>query len=163
MKDPVPTAGLPLAAVIALLIVGIFILDMFVPVGVLVPVLYTVPLLLTLLTPGRRYFLPVAVAATILTVVGLYVSEPGGGPYWMAVANRAMAVLAIGVAAVFSMLHERVRGRLLALESLLPLCSSCKKVRDDRGYWKQLELYLEEHSGTQFSRGLCPDCLSRPG
>ncbi len=44
------------------------------------------------------------------------------------------------------------------LSGLLPICSSCKKIRDDRGYWNNLEQYICEHSGAEFSHGLCPEC-----
>jgi len=45
-----------------------------------------------------------------------------------------------------------------ALRGLLPICSSCKKVRDDDGYWHQVEAYITKHSEAQFSHGICPDC-----
>ena len=45
------------------------------------------------------------------------------------------------------------------LSGLLPICSHCKKVRDDKGYWKQVEGYISEHSEAKFSHGICPDCL----
>lgn len=44
------------------------------------------------------------------------------------------------------------------LRGFLPICSKCKKIRDDEGLWKQLERYLESHTETLFSHGLCPDC-----
>ena len=44
------------------------------------------------------------------------------------------------------------------LKGLLPICSSCKKVRDDHGYWQQVEVYVMEHSQAAFSHGICPDC-----
>jgi PAS domain S-box-containing protein len=47
------------------------------------------------------------------------------------------------------------------LRGLLPICASCRKVRDDRGYWKNLEQYIAEHSEAEFSHGLCPECLRR--
>lgn len=47
------------------------------------------------------------------------------------------------------------------LKGLLPICSSCKKVRDDRGYWQQIEAYVSEHSGAEFSHGICPDCAQK--
>jgi PAS domain S-box-containing protein len=47
------------------------------------------------------------------------------------------------------------------LSGLLPICSSCKKIRDDKGYWNNLELYIETHSEAQFSHGLCPECLDK--
>ena len=45
-----------------------------------------------------------------------------------------------------------------ALSGLLPICASCKKIRDDNGYWNQIEQYITEHSEADFTHGLCPDC-----
>ncbi len=47
------------------------------------------------------------------------------------------------------------------LSGLLPICSSCKKIRDDKGYWNNLEQYICEHSGAEFSHGLCPECAQK--
>jgi hypothetical protein len=44
------------------------------------------------------------------------------------------------------------------LGGMLPICSSCKKIRDDKGYWSQIESYVSEHSGAEFSHGICPEC-----
>jgi AmiR/NasT family two-component response regulator len=48
--------------------------------------------------------------------------------------------------------------KVSTLRGLLPICSSCKKIRDDEGYWNQLEAYIQEHSEAVFSHGLCPEC-----
>ncbi|MDD2519426.1 MAG: hypothetical protein PHR34_00625 [Kiritimatiellae bacterium] len=48
-----------------------------------------------------------------------------------------------------------------ALRGLLPICAACRKIRDDDGYWDQLENYVLKHTDTEFSHGLCPDCLQR--
>jgi PAS domain S-box-containing protein len=45
-----------------------------------------------------------------------------------------------------------------SLSGLLPICSHCKKVRDDHGYWNQIEAYISEHSEATFTHGLCPQC-----
>lgn len=45
-----------------------------------------------------------------------------------------------------------------ALQQFLPICSYCKKVRDDQNYWSQIESYISKHTGTKFSHGICPDC-----
>lgn len=45
------------------------------------------------------------------------------------------------------------------LSGLIPICASCKKIRDDKGYWNQLELYIQQNSDAMFSHGLCPDCI----
>jgi len=47
------------------------------------------------------------------------------------------------------------------LSGLLPICSSCKKIRDDKGYWNQIETYISNHSEADFSHGLCPECLDK--
>lgn len=44
------------------------------------------------------------------------------------------------------------------LSGFLPICSSCKKIRDDKGYWRQIEAYIRDHSEAQFSHGICPEC-----
>ena len=50
-------------------------------------------------------------------------------------------------------------GRVRQLSGLLPICSCCKKIRDDRGYWNQLEQYFSEQSDVGFSHGICPECV----
>ncbi len=47
------------------------------------------------------------------------------------------------------------------LQGMLPICSSCKKIRDDQGYWQHVEVYVREHTGVVFSHGICPDCARR--
>ena len=47
------------------------------------------------------------------------------------------------------------------LSGLLPICASCKKIRDDNGYWQQVETYIQKHSNADFTHGICPECLQR--
>jgi len=47
------------------------------------------------------------------------------------------------------------------LSGLLPICASCKKIRDDKGYWNQIEGYIRDHSEAEFSHGICPDCARK--
>lgn len=47
------------------------------------------------------------------------------------------------------------------LRGLIPICASCKKIRNDGGFWQQLEDYLSEHSGVEFSHGLCQPCIKK--
>ena len=47
------------------------------------------------------------------------------------------------------------------LRGFLPICSHCKKIRDDKGYWNQIESYIQEHSETEFSHGICPECAKK--
>ena len=47
------------------------------------------------------------------------------------------------------------------LSGLLPICASCKKIRNDKGYWEQIEMYVRDHSDADFSHGICPDCAKK--
>lgn len=47
------------------------------------------------------------------------------------------------------------------LSGLLPICASCKKIRDDKGYWNQLEVYIRDHSEADFTHSICPECIKK--
>lgn len=47
------------------------------------------------------------------------------------------------------------------LQGILPICSYCKKIRDDKGYWNQLEIYIHDHSDAKFSHSICPECMKK--
>lgn len=53
---------------------------------------------------------------------------------------------------------EEALASVRVLRGLLPICSYCKKVRDDRNYWQQVETYVSDHTDARFSHGICPDC-----
>jgi hypothetical protein len=86
-----------------------------------------------------------------------------------------LALLAIWATTVLALQRRRVeerhekavRDREKALEELkilrgfLPICASCKKIRDDKGYWTQMEAYISDHSEAEFSHGICPECFKK--
>ena len=51
--------------------------------------------------------------------------------------------------------------KIKRLRGLLPICASCKKIRDDKGYWNELEAYILEHSEAEITHGICPDCMKK--
>jgi PAS domain S-box-containing protein len=51
--------------------------------------------------------------------------------------------------------------KIKTLSGMLPICASCKKIRDDKGYWNQIETYLRNHSKAEFSHGICPECAQK--
>jgi DNA-binding response OmpR family regulator len=68
--------------------------------------------------------------------------------------------------AVFMRLRvaERILGyttEIKMLKELIPICMYCKRVRDDSEYWQQVETYIHQQTGSQFSHGICPDCFQR--
>jgi len=75
----------------------------------------------------------------------------------LAVGKRIVS-LEVTLAARIGQLQEALTN-IRTLHGLLPICSHCKKIRDDGGYWRQIEAYIHNHSDAQFSHSLCPDCL----
>ena len=53
---------------------------------------------------------------------------------------------------------EEALAKVKTLSGMLPICASCKKIRDDKGYWNELESYISEHSEVLFSHAICPEC-----
>ncbi len=92
--------------------------------------------------------------------VGAYLTKPPDG----AALGRAVEIAVARHADLMELtrLNQKLNQALLdvrTLESLLPICMRCKKIRDDAGAWQTMETYIYEHTGTQFSHGLCPDCF----
>ncbi len=80
---------------------------------------------------------------------------------------RARVRVAARVLDLQASLAQRVRdleealAHVKQLRGLLPICAYCKKVRDDRDYWEQIETYVTRHSDAQFSHGICPECFAK--
>ena len=56
---------------------------------------------------------------------------------------------------------QMAMGEVKKLSGFLPICSSCKKIRDDEGYWNQIESYIRDHSEAEFSHSICPECVKK--
>ena len=56
---------------------------------------------------------------------------------------------------------QKAINEIKTLRGILPICTFCKKIRDDKGYWNQIEDYLNEHSDADLSHGICPDCAKK--
>jgi len=56
---------------------------------------------------------------------------------------------------------QKALSKVKQLSGLLPICASCKNIRDDKGYWKQMESYIRDHSEAEFSHGICPECMKK--
>jgi len=56
---------------------------------------------------------------------------------------------------------QKALAEIKTLKGFLPICSSCKKIRDDKGYWTQIEAYIRDHSEAEFTHGICPDCFKK--
>jgi GAF domain-containing protein len=75
-----------------------------------------------------------------------------------ALARQVMALLELRrVSARMAEVLDKIR----TLHGLLPICAWCKRIRNDRGYWQQVEAYVHEHTGADFTHGICPECMEK--
>lgn len=72
---------------------------------------------------------------------------------------ESIIIFSLGMAVIY--FTYQVFRKLRYLSGLLPICASCKKIRDDRGYWSQIELYIRNHSEVEFSHSICPECAKK--
>lgn len=56
---------------------------------------------------------------------------------------------------------QRALNEIKTLRGIVPICASCKKIRNDAGFWQQVDVYVRDHSEAEFSHGLCPECMKR--
>ena len=56
---------------------------------------------------------------------------------------------------------QKALSEVKTLKGIFPICASCKKIRDDKGYWRQIEVYIRDHSEAEFSHGICPECMKK--
>ncbi len=157
--------GIPLTLIVALL-------DYFTRNELQVSVLYLVPIALASwkLTRGEAVF--VASFSALIWFVAETAALHQTTTVWIPFLNMlALFGVFLTVALILSALREafaeqkrlireleEALGRVKTLTGLLPMCSWCKKVRDDHGYWQAVEAYIHEHSNVEVTHGICPEC-----
>jgi membrane protein implicated in regulation of membrane protease activity len=132
----------------------------------------------TIVTPAYSFEL-VGLLTSILLLAGIYLIRPMftaivRSEEELRAMNEKLAALAREQARDITrrIELEQERERLIAelqealsgirtLKGMLPICSSCKKIRDDKGYWNQIEAYVSEHTEAEFTHGICPECAKK--
>jgi GAF domain-containing protein len=56
---------------------------------------------------------------------------------------------------------QKALDEVKTLRGIIPICASCKQIRDDKGYWRQVERYISDHTDAEFSHGICPECMTK--
>jgi hypothetical protein len=98
---------------------------------------------------------PFVRAIAVSGIIGLIMVGVGAAVF-MIVTNPLIEGLARTVEALQGALDE-----VKTLGGLLPVCASCKKIRDDKGQWQQMEVYIRDRSEAEFSHGICPECVKK--
>jgi hypothetical protein len=137
-----------------------FAIDLAFPPGVAVCMVYIGCVLLTLWLPRHASTVTAAATGSVLTLIGAAVSPAGGIP-WMTVVNRALAIAILWITAALVLLHKKASEDITLLRRWLPVCASCKKIRDDQGFWQGLEEFVESQSDMLFTQSLCPACTKK--
>jgi hypothetical protein len=118
----------------------------------------------------------VLASIAIVVIIGALTCQPDIR-FTLAMAVLCPSIIAPTVIYYYSRLSEELDNSSQALEKLnrelqsaleeiqelsdlLPICAACKKIRDDKGYWNQIEHYIAEHAKVQFSHSICPDCAA---
>jgi len=91
--------------------------------------------------------------ATVVVILSRYSRKLRHGSELLESKNAELARLNVELS---ERLHE-----IRTLSGLLPICAWCKNIRDDKGYWQQLEGYIADRTAAQFSHGICPECASK--
>ena len=82
-------------------------------------------------------------------------------PFWNATARLVYFMSFTFLLAYSQEQLRQSKEEVKRLSGLLPICASCKKIRNDEGYWQEIESYLHRHSDTRFSHGICPECAKK--
>ena len=86
------------------------------------------------------------------------ITEIGNGNYDIEISDEGNDELT-NITKNINQMTQIIKQRINTLEEMIPICSSCKKVRDDKGYWNQVEKYIIDHMHTDVTHSLCPDCM----
>lgn len=136
-------------------------LDYVIGPNVEFPALFVLPVVYAAWYGGMRWAVPLCVMplAHVLTLMGWDVRS---GLYEAVIAGAVRVVMLIPIAWWISSVAEAQRSlskEVALLEGLLPICSYCKKIRDDEGEWQVLEKYIQERTTATFTHGVCQSCL----
>lgn len=85
--------------------------------------------------------------------------------YWLVImigsALAYFVILALEVIDTHRRELQQALEQVKVLKGMIPICAECKKIRDDKGYWQQVEIYVHEHTEAEFTHGVCPECVKK--
>ncbi len=157
-----------------ILLFSIFLFDLAIPAGIAVGVLYVTVILVSLWLPHRPATLVLAIISSILILTAL-LFKPPAEDIWKTAFNRGISLFTVWAIALLGLMRKRMeeqRNAMLLerekalqevkiLRGLLPICASCKRIKDETGAWIQIEGYIKKHTEAEFTHGICPECAER--
>lgn len=157
-------------AAFSLLIV--FCVDIMVPLGVAIGILYVPLLFLFTATSVRKYLLPLAIVISLLIVADIaFGTDAPVSPTWVYLTNRAISLGIVWIVALLlrrtfiqedlkneALRREAILNERRVLAGMLPICASCKRIRTESQAWESIEAYIQSNSEATFTHGICPTC-----
>jgi hypothetical protein len=158
-----------------LLVVSLGIIDYFTGIEFNFFAFYFIPVSLAAWYVGKKWAIATAVLSAITWTAADFLSEHVY-PHWSlylwngGIRFTSFIILGIGLSTIRKLLEvEKELSKNLRttldevkmLKGFLPICASCKNIRNDRGYWEKIELYIQNHSEAEFTHTLCPDCIKK--
>jgi len=95
----------------------------------------------------------------VIDIPGLFLGAEKTPVNWRESLFESVGILILGL--IIIRFTTNVINRMKYLEGMLPVCASCKKIRDENNNWHQIESYIRDRSDVEFSHGICPDCAER--
>ncbi len=94
--------------------------------------------------------------------------QPDAHHLWMRIPPAVLTIVLVFLTRYFVIKQNKIivkfnenLSEIKALSGLLPICAWCKKIRDDTGYWDEVEHYISKHSDAEFTHGMCAECLEK--
>lgn len=145
--------------------IAVLALDAVIPRGIATWLLQIAVVWSALAWATRRELMFVGLWCAACADAGYWLSLGSGGPRWFDFVNQLLCI-----AGIFMLVHIGLRERaaqaarraaeaeVRVLRGLLPICAQCKKIRNEKNEWEQLEGYIRRHSEAEFTHGLCGEC-----
>jgi len=168
------TSELKIISISLIILIGIGLLHTFAGIRVTMAPFYLIPIALMTLRSTRTAGLLTSIVCGVMWI-SMDVQSPGYLFLWLDAWNNLVRV---GVFVSSALLLARLKGDMLRemklnaylqaalaevkqLSGLLPICAWCKRIRNDKGEWQQIEEYITVHSEADFTHGICPDCTRK--
>ncbi len=135
--------------------------DLQLPLGLTVGVLYVLPILISLLADDRRQTTVLAALCSVLVVVGWVFSPRADVPEWIVTSNRLLVLFAIWMTAVPGTEMTRAKQQIRDLGRLLTICAWTKQVRVAEGEWIPVDQYLIDYCGIRLNHGISEEAAER--
>lgn len=139
----------------------ILVADFFSGPRIRFPVVYIAPVALAAWFCERRHGLVLAVGMPVARFLFHFFWPGQADSAGYAAVNMLIQIAILACAAALIARHQALERRVQTLEGMLPVCSFCKKIRNEEGSWQQMESYISGHSEARFTHTFCPQCMEQ--